>query len=256
MLAIPHPENIERLEVLDSFRVLDTGRENSYDELTQLTARLCDAPVCLVSLVEENRQWFKSVVGLAICETPIEQSICSHAVATDEFLEIEDTFLDARTLDNSLCQGDKPFRFYAGAIIRSFDGWPLGTLCVLDYKPRRLEPLQTQVLKIHAQSVALQLELTRELINRVSSLENVAQIKITPDPKAQERFDSLTPRETEIVHLIAGRSGSLSSKEIARELGISHRTVDHHRAKIMSKMQVDSIAELVSVIIKTGYVPR
>jgi len=256
MLARLHPENDQRLEALRSFGVLDSGREKTYDELTRLTADLCEAPVCLVSLVEENRQWFKSAIGLSIDQTPIEQSICSHAVSQDSFLEIEDTQLDVRTSDNSLCMGSRPFRFYAGAIIRSFDGWPLGTLCVLDYKPRRLSEIQRQGLKIHAKNVAQQLELTRELINRSKSSQKIERLQISADPDAKMRFDSLTPRETEIVQLIAGHSGSLSSKEIARELGISHRTVDHHRANIMSKMSVDSIAELVSIIIKTGYLNR
>ncbi|NNE57821.1 MAG: GAF domain-containing protein [Hellea sp.] len=256
MLAKLHPENYQRLEALRSFAVLDSGREKTYDELTRLTADLCDAPVCLVSLVEEDRQWFKSAIGLGVEQTPIEQSICSHAVSQDEYLEIEDTQVDARTSDNSLCMGSKPFRFYAGAIIRSFDGWPLGTLCVLDYKPRQLTGIQRQVLKVHAKNVAQQLELTRELINRAKSYKNIERLPIPVDPEAKQKFDSLTPRETEIVKLVAGHSGSLSSKEIARELGISHRTVDHHRANIMAKMKVDSIAELISIIIKTGYLSR
>jgi len=258
MLARPHPENVQRLQVLRSFDVLDTPPENTYDDLAKLTAELCDTPVCLVSLVEEDRQWFKSKVGLRISETPIEQSICSHAVSADQYLEIEDTRLDERTVDNPLCLGDKPFRFYAGAILHTLDGWPLGTLCVLDYKPRKLDTLQRRVLNVHAKAVACQLELTRTLINKGKSLEAGPGIVFSSESqkrlyeKTKSRFEALTPREKEIVSLIAGRSGSLSSKEIARELGISHRTVDHHRASIMTKMQVDSVAELIAVIFKAG----
>lgn len=258
MLANPHPENVHRLQVLRSFDILDTAPEKTYDDLTELTAELCKAPVCLVSLVEEDRQWFKSRVGLHICETSIEQSICSHAVSQDEYLEIKDTQLDARTVDNSLCQGDKPFRFYAGAILRTLDGWPLGTLCVLDYEPRRMNAVQRRVLKVHAKSVACQLELTRTLIKRKKTNDTGTITAFSTETqqslhlKTKSRFDGLTPREKEIVRLIAGRSGSLSSKEIARELGISHRTVDHHRARIMTKMNVESVAELIAVILKAG----
>ena len=251
MLAKQHPRNVERLDVLRSFVVLDSSPEKIYDDLTQLTAELCDVPVCLISLVEEDRQWFKSEIGLGICETHIEQSICAHAVLQDDYLEIEDTQLDQRTKDNSLCMGDKPFRFYAGAIIRSLDDWPLGTLCVLDYKPRRLTKIQQQVLKVHATSVAQQLELTRALVTRVKLIQNKDDIKAGMNVKTREQFASLTPREAEIVQLLASGSGSLSSKEIARKLGISHRTVDHHRASIMTKMNVDSLAALIAVIFRS-----
>jgi len=258
MLAKPHTENVHRLEVLRGFNVLDTAPEKTYDDLTALTADLCETPVCLVSLVEEDRQWFKSAVGLGICETSIEQSVCSHAVEQDSYLEIEDTRLDVRTADNPLCLGEKPFLFYAGALLRTLDGLPLGTLCVLDYKPRILTDLQRRVLRVNAKSVSHQLELTRALVNNVKKGATVLEIDSGNQAKnkihkeALERFESLTPREKEIVHVIAGRSGSLSSKEIARELDISHRTVDHHRANIMKKMKVDSIAELIAVLLKAG----
>ena len=258
MLANTHLDNEQRLEVLRSLDVLDTAPEKTYDDLTNLTAELCEVPVCLVSLVETDRQWFKSAVGLGICETPIEQSICAHAVYQDSYLEIEDTRVDKRTKDNPLCLGEKPFRFYAGAVLRTLDGWPLGTLCVLDYKTRKLSELQIRVLKVHAKSVAHQLELTRALINKAKTIGASFEVSYNTEgqkilhQKALSRFETLTPREKEIVHLIAGRSGSLSSKAVARELGISHRTVDHHRAKIMTKMNVDSIAELIAVILKAG----
>ena len=256
MLSKQHPENAKRLEVLRSFDVLDSGSENTYDELTRLTAKLCESPVCLVSLVDKGRQWFKSEVGLGVCETHIEQSICAHAVYQDNYLEIEDTQLDARTVDNSLCIGEKSFRFYAGAIIRSLEGLPLGTLCVLDYKPRRLTALQRQVLSVHANSVGQQFELTRVLIEQIRSPENLPNSVTVLHPETRLRFDSLTPREAEIVQVFVSRSGSMSSKEVGRQLGISPRTVDHHRASIMAKMNVNSVAELMAVVLKTEILSR
>lgn len=258
MLAKKPTENDKRLEELRNFDVLDTGTEKVYDDLTRLTADLCDVPICLVSLVEQDRQWFKSETGLGLCETSIEESICAHAIIEDDFLEISDTRLDSRTADNPLCLGETPFRFYAGAILRSLNGWALGTLCVLDYKPRTLTPLQKRVLSVHAASVTRQLELTRAYIQEAKFGAERTETYNAPHrsgdlyQKTRARFESLTPREREIMELIAGRSGSLSSKQIGQELGISHRTVDHHRASIMAKMDVDSIAELITISLKSG----
>ena len=256
MLAKAHPKETNRLSVLRALGALDSGAEKVYDDIAQLTADLCDAPVCLISLVEEDRQWFKSKVGLSVGETKLEQSICAHAIAQDDYLEIQDTHVDKRTINNTLCQGDKPFRFYAGEILRTLDGWPLGTLCILDYKSRRLSDLQRRVLRVHAKSVTQQLELTRALIQKAASKWDLQDPSAAPEDEqelseqALARFETLTPREKEIMSLIAGRSGSLSSKQIGQELNISHRTVDHHRARIMAKMGVGSIAELIAVGLK------
>lgn len=136
------------------------------------------------------------------------------------------------------------------------DGWPLGTLCVFDFKPRKLTNLQQRVLKVHARTVMRQLELTRALVREASSQQRNRGVSIDSQKEAESfaqahrRFNSLTPREKEIMNLIVGRSGSLSSKDIARELDISHRTVHHHRASIMSKMHVDSVAELIAISLK------
>ena len=253
MLAKQFPENEKRLAVLRDLGVLDSGTEQVYDDIAKLTAELCEAPLCLISLVEEDRQWFKAEVGLGINETKIEQSICAHAIAQNDYLEIQDTQLDDRTMGNVLCQGDKAIRFYAGAILRTIDGWPLGTLCVLDYKPRTLSKLQKRVLKVHAESITRQLEFTRIFLQKTTLISD----KTLPIEHANQNlidekrklFKTLTPRETEIMSLIAGHSGNLSSKKIAQELDISHRTVDHHRAKILSKMAVGSVAELIAVSI-------
>jgi len=251
-------KNQSRLAAVHGLKVLDSGSEAVYDEMTQLTADLCEAPVCLISLVEEDRQWFKSEVGLGISETKIEQSICAHAVRQDSYLEVHDTHLDSRTVNNTLCQGDKPVRFYAGAILRTLDGWPLGTLCVLDYEPRTLSEIQRRVLHVHAKSVTRHLEFTKALMQRDISIDpRQAEDSISPHEaevhhQTRTRFELLTPREKEVLNLIAGQSTSLSSKQIAAELGISYRTVHHHRAHIMTKMRVTSVAELIAVSLKSG----
>ena len=127
---------------------------------------------------------------------------------------------------------------------------------MLDYRPRRLNELQKRALKVHANSVTRQLELTRVLLqNAVSVWENpdlAAPSQADTDliEKTHKLFETLTSRESEIMGLIVGRSGNLSSKQIARELNISHRTVDFHRANILSKMAAGSIAELIALSIR------
>ena len=127
---------------------------------------------------------------------------------------------------------------------------------MLDYRPRRLNELQNRALKVHANSVTRQLELTRVLLqNAVSVWENpdlAAPSQADTDliEKTHKLFETLTSRESEIMGLIVGRSGNLSSKQIARELNISHRTVDFHRANILSKMAAGSIAELIALSIR------
>ena len=251
-------ENELRLAELNRLQLLDSGAEKVYDDITQLTADICNVPVCLISLVDIDRQWFKSEVGLGVSETVIEQSICAHAVQQDSYLEIHDTQNDPRTIENTLCQGDTPFRFYAGALLRTLEGVSVGTLCVLDYHPRQLSELQRRVLQVHATHVMRHMEFTKTLMMR----EEPSEMKLSQTPASHRdlkvhentlaNFAKLTPREKEVLNLIAGNSTSLSSKQIATELGISFRTVHHHRAHIMTKMQVASVAELIAVTIKAN----
>lgn len=159
MRAQPYLREQERLNTLRGFGILDTPEEQPYDDITDLTAEICGAPICLISFVEDNRQWFKSRIGLDVSETPYDQSICAHAVAQDEYLEIHNTALDERTVDNPLCMGDNPMLFYAGAVMRTRSGLPLGTLCILDYQPRHLSNIQRKTLQTHASHIVKLLEL-------------------------------------------------------------------------------------------------
>ncbi len=162
------PENAGvRLATLESFEILDSEREASFDEVVDLAARICDVPVALVSLVDRDRQWFKASVGMERSETPLGESICAHAILSDEdVVVIPDTALDARTADNPLCNGETDrMRFYAGAPLVTSNGHKLGTLCVLDSEPRDLSDLQRQTLRVLAGQVMRQLELRRALRN-------------------------------------------------------------------------------------------
>ena len=155
----------ERLASLHAYGVLDTAPEKAFDEIVDLAARLCDAPTALVSLIDSDRQWFKARVGFEGAEPPKDLSFCSLAVQQDADLIIQDASADIRFADNPLVHGEAHIRFYAGIILRDPEGLPLGTLCVVDNKPRPegLTELQLRALHVLAGQVMTQLELRRAL---------------------------------------------------------------------------------------------
>ena len=139
-MQIPErPENEERrLRTLRSLDVLDTLPEDRFDRLTRLAKRMFDVPIALVSLVDENRQWFKSCIGLPVLETSRDVSFCGHTILGDEIFLIPDATKDKRFVDNPLVTGEPHIRFYAGCPLQATDGSKLGTLCIIDEQPRNL----------------------------------------------------------------------------------------------------------------------
>jgi len=152
-----------RLETLHSYGILDTPREGAFDDITRLAALICGAPMALVSLVDRERQWFKSEIGVGVSETPISSSICAHAIQQTEVFIVPDTLLDERFRHNPLVTGEPHLRFYAGASLRTADGLPLGTVCVLDTQPRELSSEQAEALQALARQTMAQIELRRLL---------------------------------------------------------------------------------------------
>jgi two-component sensor histidine kinase len=161
----------DRLAALRSYRVLDTLPEPAFDDLVQLAARACQTPVALISLIDERRQWFKAEVGLGVRETPLDRSICLTAMLQPGLTIVPDLTEDPRFAHNWLVTGEPHLRFYAGAVLRTPDGVPLGALCVLDYAPRDLTKEQATTLTILARQVMSQLELRRALAERDEKLE-------------------------------------------------------------------------------------
>ncbi len=151
----------QRLKVLWQYDLLDSVPEEVFDDLTELAARICEAPVAMITLVDEKRQWFKSKVGVTINETSRDISFCSRAIEQSELFIVPDAAADARFAQNPLVTSDPKIRFYAGAPLISPDGYALGTLCVIDKVPRELRPEQKQALRVLARHVMTQLELRR-----------------------------------------------------------------------------------------------
>jgi GAF domain-containing protein len=161
-MSAPTPQNeSKRLKILWQYEVLDTVPEEVFDDLTELAARICEAPIALISLVDEKRQWFKAKVGVTISETSRELSFCAYAITQSDLFIVPDATQDKRFANNPLVTSDPKIRFYAGAPLITPDGHALGTLCVIDKVPRELRPEQKQALRILARHVVTQLELRR-----------------------------------------------------------------------------------------------
>lgn len=148
MQAPLKPDNESaRLESLRALQILDTSAEERFDRLTRLARRLFGVPIALVSLVDENRQWFKSCIGLAASETSRDVSFCAHAILGDEILMVPDTLADERFHDNPLVTDSPNIRFYAGCPLTVGRGNKLGTLCLIDVKPRDLDDEERELLR-------------------------------------------------------------------------------------------------------------
>ncbi len=160
-----HESEEARLAALHSLDILDTVAEQRFDRLTALTADVFDVPMVAISLVDRNRQWFKSSVGLDICETSRDEAFCARAILEREMLVVPDALADGRFCQNLLVVGTPFLRFYAGAALRTASALPLGTLCIMDLKPRDLDQAGRRRLRLLAEIVE------QEIQNRFDLME-------------------------------------------------------------------------------------
>ena len=162
MKNVPIPSNeLDRIKALNGYSIMDSLPEKEYDSITQLASYICKTPIALVSLLDENRQWFKSTVGLSATETPREISFCQHAIMGDALYEVNNALEDAKFANNPLVVGGPKIRFYAGSPLKDKEGFNLGTLCVIDTKPRVLTEDQKSALELLGQQVVSLLDLRK-----------------------------------------------------------------------------------------------
>lgn len=160
-----------RVQALRRYKILDTDPEKGFDDLTILASSICNTPVALISVIDSDRQWFKSKVGVDITETPLEVSFCAVAIKQPDLFVVPDATKDPRFSSNPFVVSEPKIRFYAGAPYTSSDGHPLGTLCVVDTVPRQLTPSQEKALLALSRQVQAQFELRKNLIELRSALE-------------------------------------------------------------------------------------
>ena len=162
----PGEREAARLAALRSYDVLDTPREQDFDDIAELASAICGTPIAVVNLIGEDRQFFKAEVGLGIRETPLDSSFCARAILEQDFLLVPDATRDSRFDCNPLVTGEPHLRFYAGALLKTDAGLPVGTVCVLDYRPRDLTEVQIKTLRVLARQAMAQLELRLALKER------------------------------------------------------------------------------------------
>src|SRR5438477_11153973 len=172
-MQAPLPVNeTTRLEALRAYDVLDTPPEQAFDDLTRLASQICNTPVAMVSLVDGDRQWFKSKVGTEATETPRDVAFCAHAILEPDLFIVPDAEADERFFDNPLVTSDPHVRFYAGAPLITPDGHAIGTLCTIDRVSRELSTEQTEALRALARQAVTQFELRRHL-KKLQELEKL-----------------------------------------------------------------------------------
>jgi signal transduction histidine kinase len=185
-MQVPLPSNeTDRLAALYSMNVLDSAPDKDFDDIVALAAHVCQTPMSLISLVDFDRQWFKARLGTDVTETSRELSFCAHAVLGPDLLVVPDALQDARFADNPAVGEHGGIRFYAGAPLVTTDGYALGTLCVIDKKPRRLEVEQLQALRALARQVTSQLELRRYSVALANTTARLQELERHKDDLAE-----------------------------------------------------------------------
>ena len=177
--SLPIPDNEqERLKALKGYEILNSISEKEFDRITELASIICNTPISLISLIDENRQWFKSKKGIDISETPREIAFCQYTIMHDTIFEVENALNDERFKDNELVTGSPGIRFYAGVPLTDPSGYNLGTICVIDQEPRSLTEAQKRALTLLSQDVT-DLIIERRQKEELKNFESL--FKLSPD---------------------------------------------------------------------------
>lgn len=264
MQAASFPENeAERLEALKKYQILDTDFEKEYNDMVRLTSQICETPIALISLIGAERQWFKARVGLDVSETHRDLAFCSHAIYHNDLFIIPDASQDERFADNPLVTGEPSIRFYAGKPLTTPDGFNLGTLCVIDTKPRILTETQKFALKTLGNQVIVQMELKIKLrqleTNNLIILEQNEELQSTKEELNQNLEELQTVQKNLAVTFAHNQAitAALDNSTIVSIADLKGNIIKVN--SIFCKISGYSEAELLGQnhrIVNSGYHPR
>ena len=229
-VATPYPipdHEEERIEALRRYQILDTPPEDAFDRFTRLASAALDMPIALVSLVDRGRQWFKAKQGISAEQTPRDVAFCAHAICDRDVMVVPDATKDPRFADNPLVTGDPHIRFYAGAPLRTRDGYNVGVVCVKDRRPRELSPAQRTILVDLAAMIVDQMEL--RLAGRNALKELLAKEELARELKRLASTDHLTGVLNRRAFMEIAEKEFLRAKRYDRPLSILMLDVDHFK---------------------------
>ena len=229
----------DRLAEVHRYEILDTPPDGAFDRIARLAAQLLDVPIAIVSIVDVDRIWFKSHHGTDVTQVVRDPGLCASAILQDEPWIIENAAIDPRALTNPLVAGKLGMRAYAGAQLRTRDGHNLGTLCVLDRRPRAFSKSQIKILEELAAIVVRELEV--RLAARRAVVAITGEFEPSPaisEAEAQARNPvTLSDREREVLEAL---SQGLSNNEIAQRLFVTRSTVKSHVGSVYRKLGVSN----------------
>jgi len=245
--AAPFPDNeAERQAALEKYQVLDTPPQVDFDHLVAMAAQILETPISLISLIDHNRQWFKAKFGIEdIAETPREHAFCAHTILSGEALVIEDATQDARFADNPFVQGAPHVRFYAGLPLTTPDGYHLGSLCVIDQKPRELNDFQRFALQTLSRQVMHLLELQHYMHQQQQALEIIQAQQGELQDLYQFNLQLLGLVSQEVLEPVTNTAMLFQMLEKDKHLSAANRETFQ-----VFRTQFDSIREILDQILR------